>query len=180
MLVSANLQNTEAMAKFSDVCFFVTCKVKKSNWMSGTSEVSGLAPTWKQQIVRVEYKEPTNLMLVFFKSQHQSELTICEAFVEVGAFLDPAKNQITVPLLRDNTAVGEVKFEMIGKNADNHGTYIVDSKHPHVLSGCKVCDQTHKGPSGTAYSCHYCVCVRCNGSGVKIQDHAPCTKIKTM
>ena len=82
-------------------------------------------------------------MLVFFKSQHQSELTICEAFVEVGAFLDPAKNQITVPLLRDNTAVGEVKFEMIGKNADNHGTYIVDSKHPHVLSGCKVCDQTH-------------------------------------
>ena len=84
-----------------------------------------------------------------------------------------------MPVFRDDVVVGDVKFELMGQKLEQNEE-LPDKKHPHTLSGCQVCHQTHMGPSGVPFSCHYCVCVKCNGTGVKIQDRKPCTKMKTM
>ena len=114
ILLSASLSKSDKMKQFSDDCFYVTFKVKKSEWMSGKSDTVGLDPKWSQQRVKLEYKEPSNLIYITLRGQHSSEVEICSARVEVGVFLDKNQTLITVPVFRDDVVVGDVKFELMG------------------------------------------------------------------
>lgn len=82
--------------------------------MSGKSDTIGLHPKWTQQMIKLEYKEPSSLINITLRGQHQNETAICSATVEVSTFLNKNKTIATVPLYSDDEIVGEVKFELIG------------------------------------------------------------------
>lgn len=101
----------------------------------------------------------------------------CIGSQEISLFLENGDATVNVPLTRDDVVVGMVKFETYHEK-QVIATTPVDSKYPHVKQGCIVCKDTHKGASGANYSCIYCVCLRCKGTGTNIEKKTPCTNMK--
>lgn len=73
--------------------------------------------------------------------------------------------------------IGYIRFQCFhGQDATEE---TIDVNYPHVKPKCIVCNSTHKNNQGTPYACHHCVCIRCNGKGVK-KDGSTCSTMKTM
>lgn len=149
----------------------------KSSWRSRKSINVGLEPKWTQELVTIEYKEPTNILNIEVRDALNLDMIYCQGEAEAKIILDSGDAEVNIPVSRNGKVVGTVKFETFAKKSTTNVNE--DSKHPHVKVGCAVCKDTHSGPSGSRFSCPYCVCVKCKGTGKRIKDGQTCEILKT-
>ena len=81
---------------------------------------------------------------------------------------------ISVALSCENEKVGEIRFETFEEAPPDESE--IDPNYPHVKPRCVVCKDTHRSDKGNPYQCRFCVCLRCNGTGIATNK----TECKTM
>jgi hypothetical protein len=84
---------------------------------------------------------------------------------------------ISVALSCENEKVGEIRFETFEEAPTDESE--IDPNYPHVKPRCVVCKDTHRSDKGTPYQCRYCVCLRCNGTGIA-NNKTECKTMKLM
>lgn len=113
----------------------------KSSWRSRKSNTVGLEPKWTQELVTIEYKEPTNILNIEVRDALNLDLVYCQGEAEAKIILESGDAEVNIPVSRNGKVVGMVKFETFAKKTTT--TVNEDSKHPHVKVGCVVCKDTH-------------------------------------
>ena len=182
LLVSADMSQGDHLRSFLDHKFYVLMTNHFGEWRSKPAMESGLTPKWTNEQVKIDFKETTNILTIQMKDQKNAQAAspaIGKATVEsllkdglVDVPLKTPKDE-TVGYIRFQSFHNQVEQEQAGSDEE------VDEKYPHVKPKCMVCNSTHKNNVGTPYACHHCVCIRCNGKGVK-KDGNTCTGMKTM
>lgn len=120
-----------------------------------------------------------NLIYIEIKDKDKpiaKALAECNAPVE--HFLTQPEGHVKIPLFNDSENIGNIVFETFDES--HHEDHPIDSNYPHVKPLCKVCNNTHQNEKGTPLQCRYCVCVKCNGTGITIQTKKECGSMKLM
>jgi hypothetical protein len=113
LLVDANLTEGNLLTKFEHSNFYVICKTKHCEpQRSKHSEKLGLTPTWSQEVVRLEYKEPFNIVTIEVRERDKPDgKPVCIGSSEISLFLENENTIVSIPLTRDDNKVGMVRFE---------------------------------------------------------------------
>jgi hypothetical protein len=82
-------------------------------------------------------------------------------------------------LTLDGIEAGTARFETF-KEQEGDEEYLAADGYPHVRNNCVVCDDTHEDEQGLKFRCRNCVCLKCNGTGVKNGTNTPCKKMCTV
>lgn len=179
ILVSVNLKLVEKIKRHENSTLYVVCKRGSEEWRSKPSENAGFQPIWSMQQCAMSYKELKNLIYIEVKDRDQpiaKALGECNASVE--HLINQPEGKIVLPLFNNGDNIGSITFETFDES--HHEDCEVDSNYPHVKPLCKVCNDTHKNEKGTPYQCRYCVCVKCNGTGITASTKKECSAMKLM
>jgi hypothetical protein len=141
--------------------------------------VPGLVPVWPHELVSLTYKSQENRIKIELYDVDKPTILVCSGETSVSQLKQAGNAIISIPLDSSEHQVGCLKLETFNDTSLKEHEDPESLIRPHVLFNCVVCRDTHRNAHGIEWQCKYCVCYKCEGTGIKIKNGSDCLRIKT-
>lgn len=110
-LLSINLKKNAYTKTLLDRKLLPIISLKAEEWRSKGPDEEGINPTFSQQLVSLKYDKPTNLIFIVIRDKDRLGEKVAEAQTKANVFLDNGTGELTIPLLKDEDTIGEIRFQ---------------------------------------------------------------------